>query len=123
MMLRAPWDTETPQAVPPEGLSMARLAVVYGNAFSTGFLVMAFEMLGSRYLIPFFGAGIYTWAALISTVLVALAAGYFFGGAARRPPAFPLPVGRDPGCGGPLVRGGPRAGFAHAGRIVGGDPG
>ena len=37
-------------------------------------------MLGSRYLNPYFGSGIYTWAALISTVLAALAIGYFLGG-------------------------------------------
>jgi MFS family permease len=37
-------------------------------------------MLGSRYLNPYFGSGIYTWAALISTVLAALTAGYFLGG-------------------------------------------
>ena len=37
-------------------------------------------MLGSRYLNPFFGSGIYTWAALISTVLAALCIGYFLGG-------------------------------------------
>jgi predicted membrane-bound spermidine synthase len=43
--------------------------------------VMSFEMLGSRYLNPYFGSGIYTWAALISTVLIALTAGYFLGGA------------------------------------------
>jgi MFS family permease len=53
---------------------------VYVNAFVTGAVVMGFEMLGSRYLNPFFGSGIYTWAALISTVLAALTAGYFFGG-------------------------------------------
>src|SRR6516165_541328 len=41
---------------------------------------MSFEMLGSRYLNPYFGSGIYTWAALISTVLAALTAGYFLGG-------------------------------------------
>jgi hypothetical protein len=44
-------------------------------------IVMSFEMLGSRYLNPYFGSGIYTWAALISTVLIALTAGYFLGGA------------------------------------------
>jgi spermidine synthase len=55
-------------------------AVIYGGAFVTGAIVMSFEMLGSRYLNPYFGSGIYTWAALISTVLAALTAGYFLGG-------------------------------------------
>ena len=49
-------------------------------AFVTGAIVMSFEMLGSRYLNPYFGSGIYTWAALISTVLAALTVGYFLGG-------------------------------------------
>ena len=56
------------------------LAVIYIVAFVTGAIVMSFEMLGSRYLNPYFGSGIYTWAALISTVLAALATGYFLGG-------------------------------------------
>jgi spermidine synthase len=55
-------------------------AVIYIVAFVTGAIVMSFEMLGSRYLNPYFGNGIYTWAALISTVLAALTAGYFVGG-------------------------------------------
>jgi hypothetical protein len=55
-------------------------AVIYIFAFITGAIVMSFEMLGSRYLNPYFGSGIHTWAALISTVLAALTAGYFFGG-------------------------------------------
>ncbi len=55
-------------------------AVIYLVAFITGAIVMSFEMLGSRYLNPYFGSGIYTWAALISTVLAALTAGYFLGG-------------------------------------------
>lgn len=55
--------------------------VIYAAAFVTGGIVMSFEMLGSRYLNPYFGSGIYTWAALISTVLIALTAGYFLGGA------------------------------------------
>jgi len=41
---------------------------------------MGFEMLGSRYLFPYFGGGIGTWAGLISTVLVALTIGYLVGG-------------------------------------------
>src|SRR5947208_13075046 len=54
--------------------------LIYLVAFVTGAIVMSFEMLGSRSLNPYFGSGIYTWAALISTVLAALTAGYFLGG-------------------------------------------
>ena len=54
---------------------------IYVVAFVSGAIVMSFEMLGSRYLAPYFGSGIYTWAALISTVLAALCVGYFIGGA------------------------------------------
>ena len=60
--------------------SPAFRAIVYAGAFVTGAIVMSFEMLGSRYLNPYFGGGIYTWASLISTVLAALAVGYFAGG-------------------------------------------
>ena len=55
--------------------------LIYVVAFVSGAIVMSFEMLGSRYLNPYFGSGIYTWASLISTVLIALTAGYFLGGA------------------------------------------
>jgi MFS family permease len=55
-------------------------AVIYIVAFVTGAIVMSFEMLGSRYLNPYFGSGIHAWAVLISTVLAALTAGYFLGG-------------------------------------------
>jgi len=50
-------------------------------ALVLGFALMGFEMLGSRYLYPYFGGGINTWASLIATVLVALMAGYLLGGA------------------------------------------
>ena len=57
-------------------------ATIYLAAFVTGAIIMSFEMLGSRYLNPYFGSGIYTWASLISTVLAALCVGYFIGGVA-----------------------------------------
>lgn len=57
-------------------------ALIYLAAFVTGAIVMSFEMLGSRYLNPYFGSGIYTWASLISTVLAALCLGYLIGGVA-----------------------------------------
>ncbi|MFL6796991.1 MAG: spermidine synthase [Xanthobacteraceae bacterium] len=62
------------------GSSPGAAAALYLAAFITGAIVMSFEMLGSRYLNPYFGSGIYTWAALISTVLLALTIGYFVGG-------------------------------------------
>jgi len=55
--------------------------LIFFNAFVVGGVLMGFEMLGSRYLFPYFGGGIGTWASLISTVLCALAIGYFVGGA------------------------------------------
>jgi len=54
---------------------------LYVNAFALGGVLMGFEMLGSRYLFPYFGGSIGTWAGLISTVLVALTIGYLAGGA------------------------------------------
>jgi len=61
--------------------------LIYVNAFLIGGVLMGFEMLGSRYLFPYFGGGVGTWAALISTVLVALTIGYLVGGTLvdRRP--------------------------------------
>ena len=67
-------------AEPTVARSPTAPAVIYAAAFVTGAIVMSFEMLGSRYLNPYFGSGIYTWASLISTVLIALTTGYFLGG-------------------------------------------
>ena len=58
-----------------------RIAWISLHAFLVGGVLMGFEMLGSRYLYPYFGGGIGTWAGLISTILLALAIGYFAGGA------------------------------------------
>ena len=44
---------------PPDSSSLYT-ATIYIAAFTTGAIVMSFEMLGSRYLNPFFGSGIYT---------------------------------------------------------------
>jgi spermidine synthase len=64
--------------------------LIYAVAFVSGAIVMSFEMLGSRYLNPYFGSGIYTWASLISTVLIALTAGYFLGGTLADRTASPM---------------------------------
>jgi hypothetical protein len=68
--------------------------VVLVAVFFVGGVLMGFEMLGSRFLYPYFGGGIATWAGLISTVLYALAIGYFVGGAIvdRRPTLMAIAV-------------------------------
>lgn len=53
---------------------------LYLAGFVIGTVLMGFEMLGSRYLNPYFGSGIGTWASLISVVLAAMMLGYFLGG-------------------------------------------
>src|SRR6266567_2926369 len=68
--------------MPESPMSPTSPFAIYLVAFVTGAIVMSFEMLGSRYLNPYFGSGIYTWASLISTVLAALCIGYFIGGIA-----------------------------------------
>ena len=85
------------QALEADGAAVAALgakppaSAIYLIAFVTGAIVMSFEMLGSRYLNPYFGSGIYTWASLISTVLGALTVGYFIGGwLADRTPSVPV---------------------------------
>ena len=60
--------------------SLIRGLLLFGIAVTLGFAVMGFEMLGSRFLNPYFGGTINTWASLIATVLVALMAGYLLGG-------------------------------------------
>src|SRR5437764_8488407 len=73
-------DQQTDPRIVLQTNAKAFAATIYLVAFVTGGIVMSFEMLGSRYLNPYFGSGIYTWAALISTVLAALTLGYFLGG-------------------------------------------
>jgi spermidine synthase len=50
------------------------------QVFTSGFAVMALELLGSRLVTPIFGSSIWTWGSLIGVVLSGLAAGYRFGG-------------------------------------------
>ncbi len=53
---------------------------IYGITFVSGAVVMAFEILGSRVLAPFFGNTIFVWGSLISVFMLGLAAGYYLGG-------------------------------------------
>lgn len=56
------------------------LAVIYVCAVLLGAALMAFEILVSRMLTPYFGGDLYNWSAVISVVLLAMMVGYFLGG-------------------------------------------
>ncbi len=56
------------------------LVVIHGTVFVTGAAVMLLELLGTRVIAPFYGTSLYVWSALIAVTLVALSAGYYFGG-------------------------------------------
>lgn len=51
------------------------------TAFIGGAVVMIIEILGTRIIGPFFGVSLFVWTSLITVTLLALAAGYFAGGA------------------------------------------
>lgn len=66
--------------MPPRLRQTIFLGTIYVNAFVLGGSIMGYEMLGSRYLSPYFGGDIYTWGALISTVMFSMMAGAYAGG-------------------------------------------
>ena len=50
------------------------------SLFLSGATSLVLELVGARLVSPFYGSSIYTWSALITTTLIALAAGYAWGG-------------------------------------------
>ena len=49
---------------------MARISALYATSITSGFCMMALEILGARVLQPFFGSGIDVWAAIISVFIL-----------------------------------------------------
>ena len=49
--------------------------------FLGGFVIMVLEIVGARYLAKDFGSSFYVWTSQIGVILIALAAGYYVGGA------------------------------------------
>lgn len=49
--------------------------------FVGGFVIMVLEMAGARFLAKDFGSSFYVWTSQIGVILIALAAGYYIGGA------------------------------------------
>ncbi|MBI4060381.1 MAG: fused MFS/spermidine synthase [Elusimicrobia bacterium] len=51
-----------------------------GCLFLSGAACLALELAGARLISPFYGSSIYTWSAMITVTMVALAFGYAWGG-------------------------------------------
>src|SRR6185503_20126743 len=49
--------------------------------FLGGFAIMVLEIIGARFLAKDFGGSFYVWISQIGVILIALALGYYFGGA------------------------------------------
>ncbi len=49
--------------------------------FLGGFIIMVLEIIGARFLAKDFGGALYIWVSQIGVVLIALALGYYLGGA------------------------------------------
>jgi spermidine synthase len=75
-------------------LQMEKILAVYGDlkkiftisrryqvaAFISGFVLMAYELAGSRILSPVVGSSTYVWTGIIGVIVAALSVGYFLGG-------------------------------------------
>lgn len=67
---------------------------LYAAVFICGFVVMVFEIIGSRIVAPFIGTSTYVWTSLIGIILAALSLGYWIGGRiADRTPSRDLLAG------------------------------
>ena len=60
--------------------SCGRAVALGALVFFGGFAVMVLEIVGARYLQPWFGGAFYVWTSQIGVVMLALALGYAIGG-------------------------------------------
>ena len=58
-----------------------RNAAAAALVFVGGFIIMVLEIIGARFLAKDFGSSFHVWVSQIGVVLIALAAGYYLGGA------------------------------------------
>jgi MFS family permease len=67
----------------PRTLSSGRMrsAAAAALVFAGGFIIMVLEVIGARFLAKDFGSSFHVWVSQIGVVLIALALGYYLGGA------------------------------------------
>lgn len=61
-----------------------------GSLFCSGAACLVLELAGARLISPFYGSSIYTWSAMITVTMVALALGYAWGGRQADRQPYPL---------------------------------
>ncbi len=54
--------------------------LINSTAFLAGFAIMAFEILSTRILAPYFGTSIIIWTSVLGTILLSMSLGYWWGG-------------------------------------------
>ncbi len=67
-------------ANPAAGTSLNYPMLLQTVIFISGAAILALELLASRVMTPYFGVSLYIWTGILSITLIALAAGYAFGG-------------------------------------------
>ena len=53
---------------------------IYLLAFTSGFSIMAVELLGGKILAPYFGSSVHIWGSIITVFMLSLSLGYLLGG-------------------------------------------
>ncbi len=74
-MKKPPLKNSGPMAQPP-----STTPYLLGGLFLSGASCLVLQLAGVRLISPFYGSSIYTWSAMITVTLVALAVGYAWGG-------------------------------------------
>lgn len=64
----------------PERQPPATTPYLLASLFCSGAACLVLELAGARLIAPFYGSSIYTWSAMITVTMVALALGYAWGG-------------------------------------------
>ena len=67
--------------------------MLYITAFTAGFVLMGYEIFGSRVLMPYFGSSTHVWGALIAVFMAGLSVGYAYGGKFADKHSGYLPLG------------------------------
>lgn len=65
---------------PPLKAPASSTPYVLGSLFASGACCLVLELAGARLISPIYGSSIYTWSAMITVTMVALALGYAWGG-------------------------------------------